>query len=74
MGKFKKDGAAALMHVVMIGSNERDQVMIGAASPAALKKALLDLTGIHAADSAISHVAVCDAGLAGLLQAEGVGQ
>jgi hypothetical protein len=64
MGKFKKDGAAALMHVVMIG----------AASPAALKKALLDLTGIHAADSAISHVAVCDAGLAGLLQAEGVGQ
>jgi hypothetical protein len=74
MGKFKKDGAAALMHVVMIGSNEGDQVMIGAASPAALRKAVADLIGRSVSVEDISHVAVCDAGLAGLLQAEGVGQ
>lgn len=68
---FKKDGSAALMHAVMIGSNENDNVMIAAASPALLRRALWDLAGISVGDKGISYVAVCDAKLAGLLQMPG---
>lgn len=72
--KSKKEGAAALMHVVMLGSSEGDQVMIGAMTPTALQKAVTGLVGRAVADEEISRVAVCDAALAGLWQTTGSGQ
>lgn len=69
--QFVKDGAAALMHCVMIGSNEGDKVMIAAATPKLLKRAVADLTGSTPKDSETMHIAVCDAELAGLMQMGG---
>ncbi|MDN4038684.1 hypothetical protein [Massilia sp. YIM B02443] len=68
---FSKNGSAALMHAIMIGSNEGDQVMIAAATPALLKRAFADLVGGKLKNEDISHVAVCEAELAGLLQFQG---
>lgn len=70
MAKFTKEGAAALMHAVMIGSSEGDKVMIAAATPALLSRACADLIGRKVSEHEISHIAVCDAGLAGLMQME----
>lgn len=69
--KFVKEGAAALMHCVLIGSNEGDEVMIAAATPALLKRAVIDLTGRTPKASEMMHIAVCDADLAGLMQMKG---
>jgi heterodisulfide reductase subunit A-like polyferredoxin len=65
-----QEGSAAIMHAVMIGSNEGDRVVIAAATPEKLKRAFDDLVGGKFDPNAVERVAICDADLAGLMQME----